>query len=176
MRCLPRQRKPGTCATTRSSWGTRANEAGVATQKLSRATNNAGGAFYRRLRRSGLGDHIWIFRLERPVFGCRPRMPPSQQLAEVGTLNHRVERQRQASGAAPRFFGDAPPANRGHRTNFNRLDASPLNRTVREMKLYSLVVALTLMPVVALAQTFSWQNYVVPETGAVAQIPTTVFL
>jgi hypothetical protein len=43
------------------------------------------------------------------------------------------------------------------------------------MKLYSLVFAMTLIPLTALAQPIGWQDYVVPETGAVAQIPTTVF-
>jgi hypothetical protein len=43
------------------------------------------------------------------------------------------------------------------------------------MKRYSLVSMLTLIPLVALAQPIKWQDYVVPETGAVAQIPTTVF-
>jgi hypothetical protein len=43
------------------------------------------------------------------------------------------------------------------------------------MKLYSFVIALTLTPLAALAQPIGWQNYVVPETGAVAQVPTTVF-
>ena len=37
------------------------------------------------------------------------------------------------------------------------------------------VLAIMLAPVAALAQPVSWQDYVVPETGAVAQIPTTVF-
>src|SRR5258707_15898276 len=51
----------------------------------------------------------------------------------------------------------------------------PANPSLRKMKLYSLVFALTLIPFTALAQPISWHDYVVPETGAVAQIPTTVF-
>jgi hypothetical protein len=43
------------------------------------------------------------------------------------------------------------------------------------MKPYSLVIVLTLSPLAALAQPISWQDYVVPETGLVAQIPTTIF-
>jgi hypothetical protein len=45
----------------------------------------------------------------------------------------------------------------------------------RNMKLYSFVFAVTLIPLNALAQPIGWLDYVVPETGAVAQIPTTVF-
>ncbi len=43
------------------------------------------------------------------------------------------------------------------------------------MKLSTLVFALAFMPLVAVAQPISWETYVVPETGAVAQIPTTIF-
>jgi hypothetical protein len=43
------------------------------------------------------------------------------------------------------------------------------------MKNTSLVLALTLTPLTAMAQSLSWHDYVVPESGAVAQIPTTVF-
>jgi hypothetical protein len=43
------------------------------------------------------------------------------------------------------------------------------------MKPYLLVIGIALAPWAALAQPISWQDYVVPETGAVAQIPTTVF-
>jgi hypothetical protein len=45
----------------------------------------------------------------------------------------------------------------------------------RNMKLYFFVFAVTLIPLTALAQPIGWLDYVVPETGAVAQIPTTVF-
>ena len=44
-----------------------------------------------------------------------------------------------------------------------------------KMKLYSLVTVLTLTPFLKVAQPISWQDYVVPETGAVAQIPTAIF-
>jgi hypothetical protein len=44
------------------------------------------------------------------------------------------------------------------------------------MKLRSLCIALAITPAVAAsAQPVIWQDYVVPETGAVAQIPRTVF-
>jgi hypothetical protein len=37
------------------------------------------------------------------------------------------------------------------------------------------LVALALAPVTALAQPTAWRDYVVPESGAVAQVPTTIF-
>ena len=43
------------------------------------------------------------------------------------------------------------------------------------MKSWSLVITLAFLPSVGIAQPLSWQDYVVPETGAVAQIPTTIF-
>lgn len=43
------------------------------------------------------------------------------------------------------------------------------------MKPYPLIVALSLMPLAAVAQPNGWLTYVVPESGAVAQIPTTIF-
>jgi hypothetical protein len=43
------------------------------------------------------------------------------------------------------------------------------------MKSWSLVMTLAFLPSAGIAQPLSWQNYVVPETGAVAQIPTTIF-
>jgi len=43
------------------------------------------------------------------------------------------------------------------------------------MKSRTLVVALSLTPLTAVAQPASWLTYVVPESGAVAQIPTTIF-
>ena len=43
------------------------------------------------------------------------------------------------------------------------------------MKPYFPVLAIMLAPVAAFAQPVSWRDYVVPETGAAAQIPTTVF-
>ena len=43
------------------------------------------------------------------------------------------------------------------------------------MKLCMLIVGIALAPLAALAQPVSWQDYVVPETGAVAQIPRTIF-
>ena len=40
------------------------------------------------------------------------------------------------------------------------------------MRTYSyLVMAIVLTPLVAVAQPVSWHDYVVPESGAVAQIP-----
>jgi hypothetical protein len=45
----------------------------------------------------------------------------------------------------------------------------------RTMKAYLLIMGIALAPVAASAQPIGWQGYVVPETGAVAQIPTTVF-
>ena len=43
------------------------------------------------------------------------------------------------------------------------------------MKPYLFVIALAFIPSVGLSQPVSWQDYVVPETGAVVQIPTTIF-
>src|ERR1700710_1077095 len=43
------------------------------------------------------------------------------------------------------------------------------------MKSCSLVMTLAFLPSVGIAQPLSWHEYVVPETGAVAQIPTTIF-
>lgn len=43
------------------------------------------------------------------------------------------------------------------------------------MKSLSLVITLAFLPSVGFAQSLSWQDYVVPQTGAVAQIPTTIF-
>ena len=43
------------------------------------------------------------------------------------------------------------------------------------MKSFLLSIGIALAPWAALAQSVSWQDYVVPETGAVAQIPTSIF-
>lgn len=43
------------------------------------------------------------------------------------------------------------------------------------MKNHLHVIVLALVPSIGNAQPISWQDYVVPESGAVAQIPTTVF-
>ena len=43
------------------------------------------------------------------------------------------------------------------------------------MKSWSLVMILAFLPSVGIAQPLSWHDYVVPETGAVAQIPTSIF-
>ena len=43
------------------------------------------------------------------------------------------------------------------------------------MKLAPVVIALAFIPSIGFAQSVSWQDYVVPETGAVAQIPTAIF-
>lgn len=43
------------------------------------------------------------------------------------------------------------------------------------MKSYLFAIALALTPLPAGAQATTWQDYVIPETGAVAQIPTTIF-
>lgn len=43
------------------------------------------------------------------------------------------------------------------------------------MRINPFVITLTLTPFAALAQPINWQDYVVPETGLVAQIPATVF-
>ena len=43
------------------------------------------------------------------------------------------------------------------------------------MKSFLLSIGIALAPWSALAQSVSWQDYVVPETGAVAQIPTSSF-
>ena len=43
------------------------------------------------------------------------------------------------------------------------------------MKSVFLVVALAVLPSVVNAQPVSWKEYVVPETGAVAQIPISIF-
>jgi hypothetical protein len=43
------------------------------------------------------------------------------------------------------------------------------------MKSWSLVITLAFLPSVGFAQPITWHDYVVPETGAVAQIPTTIF-
>ena len=40
---------------------------------------------------------------------------------------------------------------------------------------FFLAMAIALTPVLALAEPISWHDYVVPESGAVAQIPTDVF-
>jgi hypothetical protein len=49
-------------------------------------------------------------------------------------------------------------------------------RGIRETKpgLF-LIVAISLTSLAAVAQPASWQQYVVPESGAVAQIPTDIF-
>jgi hypothetical protein len=39
----------------------------------------------------------------------------------------------------------------------------------------SLLIAMTLTPLVAAAEPVSWHDYVVPESGAIAQIPADVF-
>ena len=44
-----------------------------------------------------------------------------------------------------------------------------------KMKPYPLLFALSLAPLAAVAQPIGWLTYVVPESGAVAQIPTTIF-
>ena len=43
------------------------------------------------------------------------------------------------------------------------------------MKLNFLIFAVAIIPSGGFAQPVRWQDYVVPETGAVAQIPTTIF-
>jgi hypothetical protein len=43
------------------------------------------------------------------------------------------------------------------------------------MKFWSLVVTLAFLPSVGMAQPLRWHDYVVHETGAVAEIPTTIF-
>ncbi|RXE68972.1 hypothetical protein ED551_14395, partial [Muribaculaceae bacterium Isolate-013 (NCI)] len=40
---------------------------------------------------------------------------------------------------------------------------------------FLLVVTLSLAPLAATAQSTGWHDYVVPESGAVAQIPTDIF-
>jgi hypothetical protein len=40
---------------------------------------------------------------------------------------------------------------------------------------YFLLIAMSLTPWAAVAQPINWQDYVVPESGAVAQIPTSIF-
>ena len=37
------------------------------------------------------------------------------------------------------------------------------------------VIALAILPSIGIAQPVSWKDYVVPESGAVAQIPSTIF-
>jgi hypothetical protein len=46
---------------------------------------------------------------------------------------------------------------------------------LEKMKSRLLLLALILTPITASAQSIIWNDYVVPETGAVAQIPTTIF-
>lgn len=43
------------------------------------------------------------------------------------------------------------------------------------MKQHLIVIMLACIPSVGFSQPISWQDYVVPESGAVAQIPTTIF-
>ena len=43
------------------------------------------------------------------------------------------------------------------------------------MKQYLIIIMLASIPSVGFAQPLSWRDYVVPESGAVAQIPTTIF-
>ena len=43
------------------------------------------------------------------------------------------------------------------------------------MKPIFIIVALAILPSIGIAQPIAWQNYVVPETGAVAQVPSTIF-
>lgn len=43
------------------------------------------------------------------------------------------------------------------------------------MKPHLIVIILASIPSVGVSQSVTWQDYVVPETGAVAQIPTTIF-
>jgi len=43
------------------------------------------------------------------------------------------------------------------------------------MSLYPLVIAFLVSPLPAVAEGITWKNYAVPETGAVAQVPTTIF-
>jgi len=43
------------------------------------------------------------------------------------------------------------------------------------MKASVFLLTLTLTPAAAIAQPINWKSYLVPESGAVAQIPTTVF-
>jgi len=40
---------------------------------------------------------------------------------------------------------------------------------------FFLVIAMSLAPLAAVAQPINWHDYVVPESGAVAQIPTDIF-
>ena len=43
------------------------------------------------------------------------------------------------------------------------------------MKPIFIIVALAILPSIGIAQPIAWHNYVVPETGAVAQVPSTIF-
>jgi hypothetical protein len=40
---------------------------------------------------------------------------------------------------------------------------------------FFLIIAVSLTPLAAVAQPIGWHDYVVPESGAVAQIPTDIF-
>jgi len=51
----------------------------------------------------------------------------------------------------------------------------PINHGSRRMKQHLIFIMLACIPSVGFSQPLSWQDYVVPETGAVAQIPTTIF-